>query len=47
MPHAIRFHKTGGPEVLVWEEVQFWSGRKSGLASRGRGRRASATLPWA
>src|SRR3954451_15576224 len=20
MPHAIRFHKTGGPEVLVWEE---------------------------
>jgi NADPH2:quinone reductase len=20
--HAIRFHKTGGPEVLVWEEVQ-------------------------
>src|SRR5258706_992257 len=22
MPHAIRFHKTGGPEVLVWEEVK-------------------------
>jgi NADPH:quinone reductase len=22
MPHAIRFHKTGGPEVLQWEEVQ-------------------------
>src|SRR5258705_5649310 len=21
MSHAIRFHKTGGPEVLVWEEV--------------------------
>src|SRR5271165_7306389 len=21
MPHAIRFYKTGGPEVLVWEEV--------------------------
>jgi NADPH2:quinone reductase len=21
MPHAIRFHETGGPEVLVWEEV--------------------------
>jgi NADPH:quinone reductase len=21
MPHAIRIHKTGGPEVLVWEEV--------------------------
>src|SRR3954447_25121394 len=21
MPHAIRFHKTGGPEVLVWEDV--------------------------
>src|SRR3954453_23707594 len=20
MTHAIRFHKTGGPEVLVWEE---------------------------
>lgn len=22
MPHAIRFHRTGGPEVLVWEQVQ-------------------------
>jgi NADPH:quinone reductase len=22
MPHAIRFHETGGPEVLVWEEVE-------------------------
>jgi NADPH2:quinone reductase len=22
MPQAIRFHKTGGPEVLVWEEVE-------------------------
>jgi len=21
MPHAIRFHKTGGPEVLSWDEV--------------------------
>ena len=21
MPHAIRLHKTGGPEVLTWEEV--------------------------
>ena len=21
MTHAIRFHTTGGPEVLVWEEV--------------------------
>ncbi len=21
MPHAIRFHKTGGPEVLVWEDI--------------------------
>ena len=21
MAHAIRFHKTGGPEVLQWEEV--------------------------
>src|ERR1700753_1906708 len=21
MTHAIRFHKTGGPEVLVWEEI--------------------------
>src|SRR5258708_7678019 len=21
MTHAIRFHRTGGPEVLVWEEV--------------------------
>jgi NADPH:quinone reductase len=22
MPNAIRFHKTGGPEVLVWEDVE-------------------------
>src|SRR5271165_1180075 len=22
MPHAIRFHKTGGPEVLKWEEIE-------------------------
>ena len=22
MPHAIRFHKVGGPEVLQWEEVK-------------------------
>src|ERR1700759_2258225 len=22
MTHAIRFHKTGGPEVLVWEEIK-------------------------
>lgn len=22
MPHAIRFHQTGGPEVLTWEEVE-------------------------
>jgi len=22
MPHAIRFHKTGGPEVLTWEEIE-------------------------
>jgi NADPH2:quinone reductase len=22
MPHAIRFHQTGGPEVLRWEEIQ-------------------------
>jgi NADPH:quinone reductase and related Zn-dependent oxidoreductases len=22
MAHAIRFHKTGGPEVLQWEEVK-------------------------
>jgi NADPH:quinone reductase len=22
MAHAIRFHKTGGPEVLVWEDVE-------------------------
>ncbi|MBU6486121.1 MAG: alcohol dehydrogenase catalytic domain-containing protein, partial [Betaproteobacteria bacterium] len=21
MPHAIRFHATGGPEVLSWDEV--------------------------
>src|SRR5438477_353392 len=23
MTHAIRFYKTGGPEVLIWEEIQF------------------------
>src|ERR1035438_41509 len=22
MPHAIRFYKPGGPEVMVWEEIQ-------------------------
>src|SRR5437588_2701137 len=22
MPHAIRFHKTGGPEVLAYEDVE-------------------------
>src|ERR1700691_1153722 len=22
MPHGIRIHKTGGPEVMVWEEIQ-------------------------
>ena len=22
MPHAIRIHQTGGPEVLKWEEVE-------------------------
>src|ERR1039457_3890126 len=22
MTHAIRFHKPGGPEVLVWEEIE-------------------------
>ena len=22
MPKAVRFHKTGGPEVLVWEDVE-------------------------
>jgi NADPH2:quinone reductase len=21
MPHAIRFHETGGPDILIWEEV--------------------------
>ena len=35
MTHAIRFHKTGGPEVLVWEEVE--------VGKPGPGRRASAT----
>src|SRR5579872_6792286 len=32
MTHAIRFHKTGGPEVLVWEEV------KLGKPERGEAR---------
>jgi NADPH2:quinone reductase len=22
MPHTVRFHKTGGPEALVWEEIE-------------------------
>jgi NADPH:quinone reductase len=35
MTHAIRFHKTGGPEVLVWEQVEV--GKPA--------RRASATPP--
>jgi NADPH2:quinone reductase len=38
MTHAIRFHKTGGPEVLVWEEVA--------SASPVPARRASATPRW-
>ena len=37
MTHAIRFHKTGGPEVLAW--------RKSRSESQVRARRASATPP--
>ena len=32
MTHAIRFHKPGGPEVLVWEEVQL------GKPARGEAR---------
>ena len=35
MSHAIRFHKTGGPEVLVWEEVEIGKPRPR------RGTRAS------
>lgn len=22
MPHAIRIHETGGPEILRWEEIE-------------------------
>ena len=39
MTHAIRFHKTGGPEVLVWEEVagrQARPGRGAHPPHRGR-----------
>ena len=39
MPHAIKFHKTGGPEVLQWEEVtvaQPGPGVVSGPAVPGR-----------
>ena len=39
MSHAIRFYKTGGPEVLVWEEVEV--GKPGGRGARPpcRGRR--------
>ena len=36
MTHAIRFHKTGGPEVLVWEQVEVGKpgpGDKAGAAA--------------
>ena len=39
MTHAIRFHKTGGPEVLVWEEVEVGKpgpGRGAHPPHRGR-----------
>ena len=39
MTHAIRFHKTGGPEVLVWEEVTLGKpgpGRGAHPPHRGR-----------
>jgi len=38
MTHAIRYHKTGGPEVLVW--------RRCRSASPVRARRASGIRPW-
>ena len=38
MTYAIRIHKTGGPEVLSWEEVQ--------LGKPGPARHASATPRW-
>ena len=39
MTHAIRFHKTGGPEVLIWEEVSVGKpgpGRSAHAPDRGR-----------
>jgi hypothetical protein len=42
MAHAIRFYKTGGPEVLVREEVEV--GRPSLGEARVRYRAASTTL---
>ena len=24
MTHAIRFHQTGGPDVLTWEEIEVY-----------------------
>ncbi len=47
MTHAIRFRQTGGPEVLVWEEVKL--GKPGPGEARIRhtavGLRASATPP--
>ena len=39
MTHAIRFHKAGGPEVLVWEEVNV------GKPGPGEARNLTATDP--
>ena len=38
MTHAIRFHKPGGPEVLVWEEIK--------LGKPGPAKRASGIRLW-
>ena len=39
MTHAIRIHKTGGPEVLSWEEVQLGKpGPQRGTHPPHRGR---------
>ena len=43
MTHAIRFHKTGGPEVLVWEEVAVGKPGPGGVPGPDGG---PAARPW-
>ena len=50
MPHAIRFHQPGGPEVLKWEEVAVGDPGPNGARVRhhavGPSRRETAWWAW-